>query len=115
MPQPLVWTDSRDQTLHSLRAAGASWDRIAQAFGISRWSAIERARAIGAHIPLPRAEPAAPATGSERLPLPAGNPLAWEILTTGTLLDTTLYPFPPPGPVDVSEDDAILLSLDLAA
>ena len=116
MPQPLVWTDTRDHALHAMRAGGAAWDAIAQAFGISRWAVIERARAIGAHIPLPRAQPAeASKAASDRLPLPAGHPTAWAVLTEGTLLAGTAYPFPPLGPVDLSEDDAILLSLDLAA
>ncbi len=116
MPQPLVWTDTRDHALHAMRAGGAAWDAIAQAFGISRWAVIERARAIGAHIPLPRpARPDVPQTQADRLPLPAGHPIAWAVLTEGTLLAGTTYPFPPLGPVDLSEDDAILLSLDLAA
>lgn len=96
MPAPLVWTDARDETLRCLRGQGRSWDVIAAALGISRWTAIERGRRIGARKPpappraasMPRAEPG-------REPLPPGHPVSWGAITAGTLLDGAQYPYPP--------------------
>ena len=110
MPNQLVWTELRDAVLRTLREQGRSWDIIAASMGISRWAAIERARRIGAHIPLPPRPARAPAPDT-REPLHAGHPLAWQVLTEGTLLAGTAYPFPPPGPLGLEEDPA----LDLAA
>jgi hypothetical protein len=94
MPAKLLWTDDRDTSLHRLRAGGASWDRIAEALGISRWSAIERGRVLGAEAP-PKPIAALPDPGREALP--AGHPTSWGLLTTGTSLEGIAYPWPPMG------------------
>ncbi len=109
MANQLVWTDQRDLVLRTLRAQALSWDVVAASMGISRWAAIERAKRIGAHAPLPPRAPRPQAEPGNREPLPAGHPLAWQILTHGTLLAGTAYPFPPPAPQ--AEEEA----LDLAA
>jgi hypothetical protein len=105
MPAPLHWTETGDRTLRALRRDGASWDHIARALGVSRWTAIERAKVLGAHLPLPRAPRAAPdpLDDPDRAALPPGHPLAWAILTHGTLLQGTAYPAPPTLPED--DDD----------
>lgn len=106
MTNQLVWTDQRDTILRTLREQGRSWDVIAAVFRISRWAAIERARKIGAHIPLPPRIPRESGPGN-REPLPTGHPLAWQILTQGTLLAGTSYPYPPP-PIEPEEEEPVL-------
>lgn len=114
MPAPLQWTDEGDRTLRALRQAGASWDRIARALGVSRWAAIERSKLLGAHLPLPRAPRLAPdpLDDPDRPPLPPGHPLAWAILTRGTVLEGTAYPAPPVLPED---DDDLLPAWESAS
>ncbi len=109
MSNQLVWTDQRDTILRTLREQGRSWDVIAAVFRISRWAAIERARKIGAHIPLPPRIPREPDAGN-REPLPAGHPLAWQILTEGTLLAGTAYPYPPLPPEEEEEHAPLALA-----
>lgn len=92
MPIKLRWTDAADTHIRRLRAEGASWDAIAAAIGTSRWSAIERGRRIGARAPI-RVAPPPPDPGRE--PLAAGHPITWGAITDGTLLEATLYPWPP--------------------
>ena len=92
MPQKLRWTQGQDSQIKRLRAEGASWDAIAGALCMSRWTVIDRGRRIGAERPqrqiLPRPE------DPERAPLPAGHPRTWSILTAGTVLEDTPYPMP---------------------
>jgi len=96
MPPPLRWTDDRDMLLCTMRENARSWDAIAAALGISRWAAIERAKLLGAHIPLPAHARAAqgPLHDPAREALPAGHPITWGALVAGTLLDGAPYPFP---------------------
>jgi hypothetical protein len=93
MPVRLAWTPCADTEIRRLRAHGASWDRIAASLGVSRWSAIERGRAIGAPPPPPR--PPAAASAAEREPLPPGHPVSWGAITAGTQAAGTPYPWPP--------------------
>ena len=95
MPAPLVWTESRDQTLCALRAEGRSWDTIAAMLGISRWAAIARGRLVGARSPEPASRPlnAAQAAAAGREALAPGHPVSWDAITAGTLLDGMAYPF----------------------
>lgn len=95
MPAPLVWSPGSDHALARLRAERRSWDTIARALGVSRWAAIERAKAIGAHAPRHPQDRPAPRAEPGREPLPAGHPVAWAVLTEGTLLAATPYPYPP--------------------
>ena len=90
----LLWTDASDTRIRRMRAEGASWDTIAAQLLVSRWSAIERGRAIGARAPL---RPPAPAADPAREALPAGHPDSWGAITAGTLLDGSAYPWPPLG------------------
>lgn len=92
MPIKLHWTEATDARIRRLRAEGASWDSIAASLGVSRWSAIERGRLVGAQAP---PKPPAPPADLAREPLPAGHPISWGLLTAGTLLDGTAYPWPP--------------------
>lgn len=110
MANQLVWTAPRDAVLRTMRQQALSWDVIAAAMGISRWAAIERAKKIGAHIPLPPRTPRELGAGN-REPLPAGHPLAWAILTQGTLLAGTAYPFPPPALEPDEEENETALAL----
>lgn len=78
------WTAARDARLRRLRAEGAAWPQIAGALGVSADVARERGRRIGARLPL--APPPPEADDPARPPLPPGDPRAWALLTSGTLL-----------------------------
>jgi hypothetical protein len=92
MPSKLIWTDARDCLLRRLHTEGATWDVIAATLSVSRYTAIERGRRIGArkapldHKPLPE--------DLARDPLPPGHSRTWGVLTHGTVLAGTPYPFP---------------------
>lgn len=92
MPVKLIWTDAQDTQIRRLRAEGASWDTIAAVLGVTRWTAIERGRSIGARHPprefVPRPEDPA------RDPLPAGHPRTWGAMNIGTVLEGAPYPLP---------------------
>lgn len=92
MPQKLRWTDAQDTQIRRLRSEGASWDAIAAALGLSRWTVIERGRRIGARRP-PR-EFVPPPEDPGRDPLPAGHPRSWGVMTGGTVLEGVPYPLP---------------------
>lgn len=94
MRAKLPWTAESDDTLCRLRAEGVSWERIAAAFGISRWSVIRRGQLVGAHAPL---RPPPPPVDPTREALPAGHALSWGAITEGTLLEGVAYPWPPLG------------------
>ncbi len=98
MPPAITWTDDADALIRDLRTAGHSWDAIARALGTARWTAIERAKTLGIHLPLPHPPRAARAPGSGREPLPAGHPVTWGALVDGTLLAGAAYPYPPMPP-----------------
>ncbi len=95
MPAKRLWTPQDDTTIRHRRAERMSLDGIAIVLHVSRSAVIDRARAIGVPPlpPLPRPEPG-PAT---RDPLPAGDPIAWAVLTEGTLLAESAFPYPPLG------------------
>ncbi len=92
MPKKIDWTAAQDMQIKRMRAEGASWDTIARVLGVTRWTAIERGRRIGARRPPPDfvPEPESPS----RDPLPAGDPRSWSALTRGTLLEGMPYPMP---------------------
>ncbi len=92
MPPKLLWTEARDTQIRRLRAEGTTWDAIAHALLLSRFSVIERGRRLGARK-LP-AMPVVPHEDAERPPLPAGHPLTWGALLEGTILEGTPYPLP---------------------
>lgn len=78
-----------------MRLQGASWEDIAAVFGVSRWTAIERGRRIGARMPPAEVvpEPEAP-EDPEREPMPAGDPRSWNAINAGTVLEGEPYPLP---------------------
>ena len=92
MPTRHNWTDAQDSQIRRLRMEGASWDAIAAALGLARWSIIDRGRRINA-CPPPR-EAVPPPEDPRRDPLPAGHPRSWGILTVGTVLEGAPYPLP---------------------
>ena len=113
MPTPLVWTDHRDAIIHAMRGEGAAWDRIARVLRVSRWAAIQRGRAIGAPLALPRPpRPPGPDPEQHREPLQAGHPTSWGLITAGTAFAGTDYPWPPLPPVE--HDDPLALPPDFA-
>jgi hypothetical protein len=92
MPKKLHWTEAQDLAIRRMRVEGATWDAIAAALGVSRYTAIERGRRIGAPRPPPEFSPAP--EDPRREPLPAGHPRSWSVITDGTLLEGTPYPLP---------------------
>ncbi len=85
MPRKTIWTEGQDTQIRRLRTEGASWDIIAIALGLARWTVIERARAIGAERPPPNA--IAVLDESAREPLPAGHAESWGAINRGTGLE----------------------------
>jgi hypothetical protein len=92
MPQKLVWTPAQDAMIKRLRAEGATWDVIATAMSVSRFTIIDRGRRIGARRPPPEFTP--PSEDLSRPPLPAGHPRTWRPLIVGTVLEGSEYPLP---------------------
>lgn len=92
MPPKITWTEAKDAQLRRLRAEGATWNAIAAVLGVSRFTAVERGRRIGAPRPAPLPRPVAEDPARE--PLPAGHPRSWGVLIADTVLEGTPYPFP---------------------
>ncbi|MDE8347217.1 MAG: AsnC family protein [Acidocella sp.] len=93
MPAPRDWTETADNTIKQMRADGATWASIGVVLGLSRNTIIERGRriqALGGPVP-PRKAERRPEDEPNRAPLHAGHPIAWAVLTDGTLLEGTLY------------------------
>ncbi len=83
MPEARIWTAEADQTICEMRGAGETWAVIGRALGLSRNTAIERGRRLRAEAP-PRVVVVAEKPVSDdpnRLPLPAGHPLTWGLLS----------------------------------
>jgi hypothetical protein len=78
VPKKIVWTEGQDTQIRRLRTEGASWDIIALALGLARWTVIERGRLIGV----------------ERPPLPAGHSGSWGVITHGTVLEGVPFQIP---------------------
>ncbi|WP_158925902.1 AsnC family protein [Acidisphaera sp. S103] len=93
MPRKTVWTEGQDTQIRRLRTEGASWDVIALALSLARWTVIERARAIGAERLPPNA--AEVLDEADREPLPAGHADTWGAINRGTGLEDV--PFQTPG------------------
>src|SRR6185312_1264241 len=92
VPNRLTWTDAQDMQIRRLRAEGASWDVIAAALGVTRWTVIERGRRVGARRPPPDFVP--PPEDPDRGPLPPGDRRTWGAITQGTVLQDLPYPEP---------------------
>ena len=95
MPRKTVWTDGQDTQIRRLRTEGASWDVIALALGLARWTVIERGRLIGVER-RPANAIAAP-DESGRMPLPAGHADSWGAINRDTTLESAA--FQPPGAI----------------
>jgi hypothetical protein len=94
MPKRIEWTEVQDMKIKRLRAESASWDTIAEAVGVTRWTAIERGRRIGARLPPPDFQ--SPPEDGERPALPPGHPETWGTITRGMSLEGMPYPIPVP-------------------
>lgn len=92
MPQKIHWTDAQDMMIKRMRAEGSTWDAIAANLGVTRWTAIERGRRIGARRP--PSDFVLPPESPSREPLPAGHPRSWEALVAGSSLEGLPYPLP---------------------
>ena len=95
MPRKTAWTEGQDSQIRRLRTEGASWDVIALALGLARWTVIERARLLG--VERPPAHAAAVLDESDRPPLPAGHSESWGAINRDTSLDGIA--FRPPGAI----------------
>ena len=94
LPKKIEWTLVQDTQIKRMRAEAASWDTIAAAIGVTRWTAIERGRRINARLPPPDFEP--PPEDPERPALPAGHGATWGMMIRGTCLEGMDYPIPAP-------------------
>ena len=94
MPKRIEWTEAQDLKIKRMRAESAAWDAIAEAIGVTRWTAIERGRRVGARLPPPDHEP--PPEDPERPALPAGHRDTWGAIIAGTSLEGMPYPIPAP-------------------
>jgi hypothetical protein len=92
MSRKAVWTEGQDTQIRRLRTEGASWDLIALALGLARWTVIERARVIG--VERPPANAVAVLDESDRQPLPAGHPESWGAINRGTSLENLPFQTP---------------------
>jgi hypothetical protein len=94
VPKRIEWTEVQDMKIKRMRAESVSWDIIAVAVGVTRWTVIERGRRIGARLPPADYEP--PPEDPERLALPPGHLETWGAIVKGTLLEGFPYPIPAP-------------------
>jgi hypothetical protein len=94
VPKRIEWTEVQDSKIKRMRAERASWDSIALAVGVTRWTVIERGRRLGARLPPPDFQP--PSEDPERPTLPPGHQETWGIITKGMSLEGMPYPIPVP-------------------
>ena len=94
MPKRIEWNEVQDMKIKRMRAENASWDAIAEAVGVTRWTVIERGRRLGARLPPPDFQP--PLEDPERPSLAPGHKATWGIITVGTSLEGMPYPIPAP-------------------
>lgn len=83
MPEARVWSEAADRTICEMRGEGATWAMIGRTLGLSRNTVIERGRRLRARAPA-RVSVVQEETVSEdpnRLPLRAGHPITWGLLT----------------------------------
>jgi hypothetical protein len=94
VPKRIEWTEVQDTKIKRMRAESASWDSIAEAVGVTRWTVIERGRRLGARLPPPDFAPCP--EDPDRPTLPPGHPETWDVIISGTSLDGMPYPIPAP-------------------
>jgi hypothetical protein len=83
MPEARVWSAAADEIICKMRAEGATWATIGCTLGLSRNTVIERGRRLRAQAPV-RAVVVQEKPVSDdpnRLPLRAGHPITWGLLT----------------------------------
>jgi hypothetical protein len=95
MPRKTIWTEGQDAQIRRLRTEGASWDIIALALGLARWTVIEHARFIG--VERPPANAVTILDESDRQPFPAGHAETWDAINRATVLENV--PFRTPGTI----------------
>lgn len=89
--QAIIWTDAKDHKIKRMRSEGATWDAIAEAVGVARYTAATRGEKIGAQLPPPDFTPP---IDPDREPLPAGHPETWGAMIAGSCIDGAAYPSP---------------------
>jgi hypothetical protein len=92
VPKRIEWTAVQDMKIKRMRAERASWDSIAVAVGVTRWTVIERGRRLGARLPPADFEPNP--EDPDRPTLPPGHQETWGIIIIGTSLEGMAYPIP---------------------
>lgn len=89
----LAWTPEMDDLIRTMRAKRASWEQVAKALGVSRWSAVRRGEDV-LKVVTPPAPTARPPTEREQAAedghyiLPVGHPISWGAIANGP------YPWP---------------------
>lgn len=91
MPSAIAWTEAGDATIRRMRDERASWDAIAMALGVNRWTAIGRGRHIGASLGEAAADATDEISDRRRGPMPSGHPVSWGAITAGTCLAGAAY------------------------
>jgi len=84
MPHARIWTEEADSLIRAMRLERRTWADIGRSLGLSRNTVIERGRRILAVAPPLPCKPVQEKIVSDdpnRLPLPAGHPLTWTLLT----------------------------------
>jgi DNA-binding Lrp family transcriptional regulator len=84
MPNRRQWSLAADQVIKDMRVGGATWAAIGERLGLSRNTVIERGRRIHAEkIIQPRTVIQEINVSDEpnRLPLRAGHPLTWGLIS----------------------------------
>lgn len=94
VPKKIEWTAAQDTKIKRMRAESASWDSIAVAVGVTRWTVIERGRRLGARLPPTDLEPRL--EDPDRPALPPGHPESWGAINRGMSLEGMPYPTPAP-------------------
>ena len=94
MKAQIKWTEALDERLRMLRADGLTWDQIALELEMTRNTAIERGRRLGARPPPRCLRLKDPPELQERPSWPPGHPVTWGLLITGTCLAGEPYPYP---------------------
>lgn len=83
MPEARVWSAAADRTICEMRSEGATWAMIGRTLGLSRNTVIERGRRLRAQAPartvVVQEKPIS--EDPNRLPLRAGHPITWSLLT----------------------------------
>jgi hypothetical protein len=83
MPEARVWSELADRTICEMRNEGATWAAIGRTLGLSRNTVIERGRRLRAQAParVVAVQEKPVSDDPNRLPLRAGHPITWGLLT----------------------------------